>query len=245
MNESGKGIVLLTGASAGIGAETARQLVAGGWRVIGAARRAERLAELAAELGEAFLPLNLDVNDPARTGRLIEDLPEAWRAIEVLVNNAGGDVGGRVRFDQGDVEDWTGTIETNLNGVIRVTRAVVPGMLERGRGQIVIVSSLSGVEPFADDGAYIAAKAGAHGLAQALRHDYAASAIKVTEILPGTARSEFATNRWRGDQAKADVFYDAFPELLDVASIARAILFAIEQPGHVAITEVRMAPNRR
>ena len=183
----------------------------GGWRVIGAARRAERLAELAAELGPAFLPLTLDVNDPARTGRLIENLPEAWLEIEVLINNAGGDVGGRVRFDEGDVEDWTGTIEVNVNGVIRVTRAVVPGMLARGWGQIVIVSSLSGVEPFADDGAYIAAKAGAHGLAQALRHDYAATAIKVTEILPGTARTEFATARWRGDAAKADAFYDAFP----------------------------------
>ncbi len=240
-----KGIVLLTGASAGIGAETARRLVAGGWRVIGAARRAERLAELAAELGPAFLPLTLDVNDPARTGRLIENLPEAWREIEVLINNAGGDVGGRVRFDEGDVEDWTGTIEVNVNGVIRVTRAVVPGMLARGWGQIVIVSSLSGVEPFADDGAYIAAKAGAHGLAQALRHDYAATAIKVTEILPGTARTEFATARWRGDAAKADAFYDAFPDLLDAESIARAILFAIDQPENVTITEVRMAPTRR
>lgn len=238
-------IVLLTGASAGIGAETARQLVAGGRRVIGAARRADRLDALRVELGEAFLPVTLDVNDGPATARLVDDLPAEWREIDVLINNAGADVGGRARFDEGDVEDWVATIEVNVNGVIRVTRAVVPGMLARGRGQIVIVSSLSGVEPFADDGAYIAAKAGAHGLARALRHDYAATPLKVTEILPGTARSEFATTRWRGDTAQADAFYDAFLSLLDVESIARAIIFSLDQPDDVTIAEIRMAPTRR
>ena len=238
-----KGIVLVTGASGGIGQATAEALVADGWRVIAAARRLDRLQALAERLGPACHAIALDVTDAEATGSLVERLPEELRAIDVLVNNAGIDLGGRARFDHGDIEDWAATVETNITGVMRVTAAVVPGMLARGRGHIVNIGSSSGVTTFADDAAYIASKWGLRGLSGALRADYLGQGIRVTEIQPGMTRSDFAANRWRGDEARAEALYDTYPELLVPADLARCIVFAANQPKNANIAEMLVVPS--
>ena len=240
---SAKAVALLTGASSGIGEATARDLVGAGWRVVATARRLDRLQALAAELGPACHALALDVTDAAATGGLIEALPAELREIELLINNAGIDIGGRSRFDAGDIEDWAQTIQTNITGLMRVTRAVIPGMLERGRGQIVNIGSSSGVTTFADDAAYIASKHAVHGLTGALRADYQGSGIRIIEILPGLVVTGFAETRWHGDRDKAQAFYDSYTETLTATDISRCVLFAISQPKNVTIAEMLVLPS--
>jgi 3-hydroxy acid dehydrogenase/malonic semialdehyde reductase len=238
-----KGIVLVTGASSGIGEATTEALVADGWRCIAAARRTDRLDELTARLGPACHPLALDVNDPAATQSLVERLPDELCAIDVLINNAGIDLGGRARFDHGSVEDWAATVETNITGVMRVTRAIVPGMLERGRGHIVNIGSSSGVTTFADDTAYIASKWGLRGLSGALRADYLDKGIRVSEVQPGMTRSNFAATRWRGDSERADALYATYPELLTVQDVAACVVFTVNQPPNANIAELLIVPS--
>jgi NADP-dependent 3-hydroxy acid dehydrogenase YdfG len=238
-----KGIVLVTGASGGIGEATAEALVADGWQVIATARRAERLEDLGRRLGDACHPFALDVTDPKATATLVERLPEPLREVDVLINNAGIDLGGRARFDDGDIEDWAATVETNITGVMRVIAAVVPGMLARGQGHIVNIGSSSGVTTFADDAAYIASKWGLRGLSGALRADYLGKGIRVSEIQPGMTRTGFAAARWRGDQERADALYDSYPELLVAEDLARCIVFAVNQPKNANIAEMLVVPS--
>jgi NADP-dependent 3-hydroxy acid dehydrogenase YdfG len=238
-----KGIVLVTGASSGIGEATTEALAADGWRCIAAARRTDRLDALTARLGPACHPLALDVTDPEATQSLVERLPDELRAIDVLINNAGIGLGGRTRFDHGSAEDWAATVETNITGVLRVTRAVVPGMLERGRGHIVNIGSSSGVTTFADDTAYIASKWGLRGLSGALRADYLDKGIRVSEVQPGMTRSNFAKNRWRGDEERAEALYASYPELLTVQDVAACILFTVNQPPNANIAELLIVPS--
>ena len=164
-------IALITGASSGIGAALAEQLVERGARVIAAARRGERLAALAKRLGAKCLPLELDVTDPGVAG-LVERLPAEWRAIDILVNNAGHDIGGKVAFEKGAVEDWASIIATNVAGLVRVSHAVIPGMLERGSGQVVNIGSTSGVNPVPTEAVYAATKFAVNGLTKTLRLEY-------------------------------------------------------------------------
>ena len=243
MANAGKGTVLLTGASSGIGEAAAAALVEEGWRVIAAARRGDLLQTLAERLGPACYPLTLDVIDAGATAGLLEALPEDWRQIDVLINNAGSDVGGRARFDAGDIENWAQTVEVNITGVMRVTAAVIPGMLDRGHGHIVNLGSSSGVVTFADDAAYIAAKHGTHGLTGALRADYLGKGIRVTEILPGMTKTGFAAARWSGDEDKAKALYDSYAELLTAEDVARCIVFAVGQPANVTIAEMLILPS--
>ena len=181
--------VLVTGASSGIGESTSRLLIANGYRVVGAARSEARLAQLGDELGERFHPCRLDVTDARAVASLPGSLPAAFREIEVLVNNAGHDTGGRRSFEAGSAEQWCDIIETNVQGLIRVTRALIDGMLERGRGHIVNIGSIAGIRPCATMSAYSASKYAVHGLSETLRLDYAGKGIRVSEILPGLVRT--------------------------------------------------------
>jgi 3-hydroxy acid dehydrogenase / malonic semialdehyde reductase len=236
-------VALVTGASSGFGEAIAIALAERGARVIAAARRKERLAPLAERLGERGRVLALDVTDGLAVQNLVDRLPADWGPIDILVNNAGSDVGGRRRFEEGEIEDWAGTIETNVTGVLHVSRAVLPGMVARGRGHIVNLGSIAALRPVAGLAAYAASKAAVHVFSDTLRAEVKGTGIRVTEILPGTARTGFAEARWRGDQAQAESFYGAFKTLLGAEDVARAVLFALEQPPHVVIAELVILPT--
>ncbi|MDR1967779.1 MAG: SDR family oxidoreductase [Burkholderiaceae bacterium] len=238
MNLMQRGTALVTGASSGIGAAVAQALAADGWRVVCAARRVEKLRALAQAIGTAAQAITLDVADAVSTASLLERLPEDWRAIDLLVNNAGHDVGGRRRFDRGPIEDWAATVETNVTGMLRVTRALVPAMAERGRGHVVNIGSIAAFEVNPGGAAYVTSKAAVHGFSQALRADFKGKGVRVTEVVPGIVRTEFAETRWAGDTARAEEFYSKFPALLDPADIARAVVYAAQQPAHVTIAEM-------
>ena len=237
-------VALVTGASAGIGAATAEALAEKGARVICAARDKVRLDELATRLGAGAHALELDVTDPSATASLLERLPEKLREIDILIACAGHDVGGRTRFDQGGVEDWASIIETNVTGVIRVCHAVIPGMLERGRGHLVTLGSTAGLRISADLSAYNASKFAVRGFTEALRADYGGTALRISEILPGLTRTEFAARRYRGDVARGKSYYDSFPGTLEAEDIARAIVFALEQPARMTVAQMVVVPTQ-
>ncbi|MDX1430894.1 MAG: SDR family oxidoreductase [Gammaproteobacteria bacterium] len=233
---------LVTGAGSGIGESVAAMLVAAGCRVVCAGRRMARLEALAAKLGAHARALELDVDDAASVASIGERLPAGWRDIEILVNNAGHDKGGRRRFDEGSAEQWAAIIETNVTGLIRVTRAIIPGMVERDRGHVVNIGSVAGLNAYATGTIYAASKHAVHGFSESLRLDFAGTGIRVTEILPGLVRTEFALNRWQ-DEARAQQFYDDFGSCLDPQDIARAVLFALEQPPHVVVSQLVVVPS--
>jgi len=232
---------LVTGASGGIGAAICRKLIAGDYRVVAVARNREKLDELGAELGDLLHTVALDVTDRDAVGRLVEELPQEFKEIDILVNNAGHDTGGRNRFDRGSAEQWCDIIETNVQGLIRVTRILVDGMLQRGRGHIVNLGSIAGLKPYATGSAYVASKFAVHGLSETLRLDYAGKGIRVTEIMPGLVRSGFAEQRL-GDADDARVFYDSFAACLQADDVAETVCFALAQPPHVEIAQLVVLP---
>ncbi|MFP6740441.1 MAG: SDR family oxidoreductase [Alphaproteobacteria bacterium] len=236
-------VALVTGASAGIGTAIAEALVAKGCQVICTARRLDRLKALAERLGENCHAVELDVADAKATAGLIDSLPESLREIDILINNAGHDVGGRQPFIDGDVEDWASIIDTNVTGLIRVSHAVIPGMVARGRGHVVNLGSISGIGPAPECNVYTASKFAVHGLSRNLRLDFAGSGIRVTEIMPGTVRTEFGAARWAGDEARADEFYDSFATVLVPDDIARCVVFALEQPANMIVAEMVVMPT--
>jgi NADP-dependent 3-hydroxy acid dehydrogenase YdfG len=233
---------LVTGASSGIGEGIATILIDNGFRVICAARRLDKLADLTGRFGSAAFPLELDVTDASSVESLHSRLPESWRSIDILVNNAGHDEGGRRRFDEGSADQWANIIETNVIGLIRTTHAVITDMIERDHGHIVNIGSIAGISTYATGTIYSGSKHAVHGFSESLRLDYAATGIRVTEILPGMVRTDFALTRWH-DQARADSFYDDFGVCLTPEDIARTVLFAIQQPPHVVISQLVVVPN--
>ena len=238
-----RGVSLVTGASSGIGAAIVEKLVVDGWKVIAAARRTDRLAALSARLGSRCHPIALDVTDPDSISTLISRLPEDWRAVGVLINNAGHDIGGRTTFDHQAVEDMLSTIETNVAGMMRVTRVIVPLMLERQEGHVVNIGSNAATAAYAGGTAYVASKFAVNGLTKALRLDYLGR-LRVTQILPGLVRTEFAEVRNSGDTAKADAFYAGYAGCLRPEDVANCVAFALDQPPHVNIAELLVLPAR-
>ncbi|HXP72535.1 MAG TPA: SDR family NAD(P)-dependent oxidoreductase [Stellaceae bacterium] len=238
-----RGVCLVTGASSGIGAAIAEKLVTDGWKVVVAARRTERLTALGTQLGPRCYPIELDVTDPNSVSTLIDRLPEDWRAIGALINNAGHDIGGRNTFDSRPVEDWLSTIETNVAGMIRVTHAVIPIMLERRDGHVVNIGSNASTGAYAGGTAYVASKFAVSGFSKALRLDYLGR-IRVTQILPGLVRTEFAEVRNAGDKEKAAAFYASYAECLRSEDVANCVAFALGQPPHVTIAELLVLPSR-
>jgi 3-hydroxy acid dehydrogenase/malonic semialdehyde reductase len=154
------------------------------------------------------------------------------------------DVDGRKRFDQGDVDEWTSIIETNVNGMIRVSHAVAQGMVARGRGHIVNLGSVAGLRTFRGGSIYNASKFAVRALTEGLRKDYADTDIRVTEILPGIARTGFAAARFHGDEAEGAAYYENFPAVMAAEDVARTIMIALEQPPHVTIAQLVVVPTR-
>ena len=234
-------IALVTGASSGIGEAICRLLVAQEYRVIGAARNEAKLQTLVAELGQSFHPLVLDVDNADLVASLLDHLPAELHGIDVLINNAGHDIGGRRSFEEGTAAQWDHIIETNVQGLMRVTHAVIDGMLERGQGHILNMGSITGIKPYATMAAYVSSKYAVHGFSEVLRLDYAGKGIRVSEIMPGLVRTEFVGTRL-GDADKAEAFYDSFEQALAPEDIAQTVLFALQQPRHVEIAQLVVLP---
>ena len=233
--------VLVTGANGGIGAAICRLLVARGHRVVATARDPAKLEALSDELGAALLPLALDVTDRDAVDGLSAALPAGFDQIDILVNNAGHDTGGRRQFDMGSADQWCEIVETNVQGMIRVTHALIGGMLERGHGHVINLGSIAGLKPYATGTAYVTSKYAVHGFSETLRLDYAGKGIRITEIMPGLVRSGFAAQRL-GDAAQAQAFYDSFDACLQPQDVADTVAYAIAQPPHVEIAQLVVLP---
>lgn len=240
---SGK-IALVTGASAGIGQACAERFAAAGARLLLCARRERKLQRLARELSERYGTeshlLPLDVRDAGIVAHLLGELPHEWREIEILVNSAGL-ARGFQPFQEGDANDWEEMIDTNLKGVLHVTRSIVPGMLARGRGHIVNLGSIAGDEIYPNGAVYCGTKAALDAISRGLRMDLVGSPIRVTNIKPGMVETEFSIVRFHGDrECAADVYEGVQP--LTAADVADTVVFAVTRPPHVNIDEITLKP---
>jgi 3-hydroxy acid dehydrogenase/malonic semialdehyde reductase len=235
------GTAFVTGASNGFGAAIARRFVAEGWRVVASARRQDRLAQLAAELGGSVLPVRLDVRDAAAVQAAVAGLPAEFAAIDVLVNNAGL-AKGLKPAQEADLDDWQQMIDTNCTGLVTCTRAILPGMVERGRGHVVNLGSVAGSYPYPGGNVYGATKAFVHQFSLNLRSDLHGTGVRVTSVEPGmSGETEFSTVRFGGDQGQADAVYAGMQPLLP-ADIAEAVYWVVSQPGHVNVNLVELMP---
>jgi 3-hydroxy acid dehydrogenase / malonic semialdehyde reductase len=236
---------LVTGAAGGMGQAIARALIESGREAVLVDRDEDSLNAMAAELGANTCAVPLDVTDAPNVDRLPDLIPDAFKPIDILINNAGHDIGGRTRFDAGSADDWSNIIETNLIGLMRVTRSVLPDMVRRNAGHIVNVSSINAVRIVPDMAAYSTSKAGVHMFTETLRGELAETAIRVTEIQPGLTRTNIILTRYRGDKQREMEYFDQFKIALDPADVARSIIFAIDQPPHVQIAELMILPVNR
>ena len=234
-------IVFVTGASAGFGAAIARAFVKGGHRVVATARRKDRLDALAAELGDALLPVELDVRDTAAVEAAPAALPAEFAEVDVLVNNAGLALGVEPAH-KADLDDWETMIDTNCTGLVRVTHAFLPGMTARNRGHIVNLGSSAGSWPYAGGNVYGATKAFVRQFSLNLRADLAGTALRVTNIEPGLCGgTEFSDVRFRGDSTKAaNVYKDVQP--LTPEDVADSIYWITSRPAHVNINTMELMP---
>jgi NADP-dependent 3-hydroxy acid dehydrogenase YdfG len=235
----------VTGAASGIGRAIATSLQAEGARIVLADRQAEALQAFATQLGGEVFPLCLDIADGSAVDTCLEQVPAEFRDIDILVNNAGHDIGGRIRFDQGSADDWSAIIETNLIGLMRVTRAILPGMVARGRGDIVNMSSISALRIVPEQAPYSASKAGVHMLSDIIRGELAETPLRVIEIMPGLTRTNIVTTRHRGDEEAARQYFERFGMALDPEDVARCVMFALSQPPHVQIAQMFVLPTNR
>ncbi|HQR39542.1 MAG TPA: SDR family oxidoreductase [Blastocatellia bacterium] len=233
-------IVLITGASAGIGEACARAFAAEGARLILAARRTDRLEQLAAGLGVPTLCIALDVRDAPAVDSVLSALPDEWSAIDVLVNNAGLGLG-LDKLQDGSVDDWNGMIDTNVKGLLHVTRAVVPGMVARGRGHVINIGSIAGREVYPGGNVYCASKHAVDAITKGLRMDLVATPIRVSTIDPGLVETEFSIVRFKGDADRARKVYEGI-QALRGADVADAVVYCATRPAHVSINEIVIMP---
>lgn len=245
MSEGKPGNALVTGAAGGMGTAIATALVGAGYKVVLADRDEAKLKALAQKLGPATYPLTLDITDKERVAKLPELIPEAFRPIDTLVNNAGHDIGGRKRFDEGAIEDWAGIFDTNIVGLMRVTHAMLPDMIRRDTGDIVTMSSINALRIIPDMAPYSASKAAVSMLTQTIRGELANTGIRVIEINPGLTKTNIIATRYRGDQKKTKEYFDQFEMALEPEDIARSILFALSQPRTVQIAQMVILPLNR
>jgi 3-hydroxy acid dehydrogenase/malonic semialdehyde reductase len=232
--------ILITGATAGFGAAFARRFVKDGHRVIATGRRMERLDGLGKELGEALLPVPLDVTDTAAVAGFVDALPEGWREVDVLVNNAGLALGLGPAWDA-DLAAWDRMVATNISGLIHMTRAVLPGMVARNRGTILNLGSVAGTYPYPGGHVYGGTKAFVEQFSLNLRADLVGRNIRVTSIEPGlVGGSEFSQVRF-GDAEKAAAVYAGTKPLLP-EDIAETAAWIIGLPAHVNINRIEMMP---
>jgi NADP-dependent 3-hydroxy acid dehydrogenase YdfG len=230
-----RGVALVTGASSGIGEATVRSLAAAGFEVVAAARRVERCEEVAREVGGRAV--RLDVAAPDSVAELAESLPE----VSVLVNNAGGALGLEL-VAEADEENWRQMYETNVMGVMRVTKALLPALERAGDGHIVVIGSVAGVEVYPGGAGYTAAKHAANAVTRTLRLELLGTPIRVSEVAPGMVETEFSLTRFAGDEAKAAKVYEGTTPLT-AEDVADAIAYVVTRPPHVDVDYVSIKPT--
>ncbi|MCJ8166464.1 SDR family NAD(P)-dependent oxidoreductase [Pontibacter sp. E15-1] len=235
-------IALITGATSGIGHATALELAKKGYRIIATGRRAERLEELKQQLADVpVYTLTFDVRDNAAVQQAIASLPEAWRQVEVLVNNA-GNAHGLAPIQEGSVEDWDAMIDINVKGLLYVTKAVLPLMLAHQKGHIVNIGSIAGKEVYPNGNVYSASKFAVDALTRGMRIDLVQEGIRVSEVNPGLVETEFSEVRFKGDKERAASVYKGL-DALQAQDIAELIAFIVTRPAHVNLAEVLVLPT--
>ncbi|CAN0108616.1 unnamed protein product [Chrysoparadoxa australica] len=232
-----KKIALITGATSGIGKATAK-LIAPKYRLIITGRRKDRLEELQKELSTEtdVHTLCFDAGKREESLNAIENLPTEWKEIEVLINNA-GNAHGLAPIHEGNLDDWEAMIDINLKGVMYMSRAITPGMVKRKSGHVVNISSVAGIEAYANGNLYNASKFAVDGLSKAMRFDLNPYGVKVTDIKPGMVETEFSMVRFKGDEEKANKVYEGMTPL-KAQDIAEVVEFVINRPAHVKIADV-------
>lgn len=231
-------IAFITGATSGIGKATAEAFADAGIDLILCGRRKDRLDAVAAELSDRVKVTTLifDVRDKGEVLAMVGSLPDEWKNIDILVNNA-GNAHGLGTLDQGDTDDWDAMIDGNVKGLLYVSKAIIPLLLERGRGHIVNISSIAGKQTYVNGAVYCASKAAVEVLSEGMRLELTQHGIKVTNVAPGAVETEFSLVRFKGDEDRAEKVYQGF-EPLQAADIADAILYAVNAPSRVTIADI-------
>jgi len=239
-------IIIITGATAGFGRATAIKFAQNGYDVIITGRRKERLDELVKELSKfkvKILPLNFDVRKNSDVTKVINTLPDEWKNIDILVNNAGL-AAGMEHVNDGNTDDWDRMIDTNVKGLLYVTRAVSPLMVARNKGHIFNIGSIAGKFAYENGNVYCATKSAVDSLTRSMRIDLLKHNIKVTQIAPGMAETEFSLVRFHGDEARASAVYKGI-DALTAGDIADAIYYCATLPAHVCINDLVITPTQQ
>ena len=235
--------VLITGATSGIGLATARIFAQNNYRLIICGRRADRLKELEEELSSQteIASLSFDVRDNAAVTEKIGSLAAPFNEIDILINNA-GNAHGLSTVQEGSLEDWDAMIDINVKGLLYVSKAIVPGMVERGRGHVINIGSIAGKEVYGKGTVYCASKFAVDAISTGMRIDLNANGIKVSEVKPGAVDTEFSLVRFKGDKERADSVYDGFTPL-SAEDVAEVIYFVASRPPHVNIADSIVFPT--
>lgn len=234
-----KKICLITGATSGIGEACARKFAQGGYDLILTGRREDKLNQLAQELkgkGVDVLPLVFDVRNREEAQEAIDRLPEEWKTIDLLINNAGL-ARGLEPLQEGCLDDWNEMIDTNIKGLLTMTRLIVPGMVARNHGHIINIGSVAGDAAYAGGNVYCATKSAVKAISDGLRIDVSDTAVRVTNVKPGLVQTHFSNIRFHGDDARADKVYEGIQPLTG-DDIADVCLYAASAPEHVQVAEV-------
>ncbi len=238
-------IAIITGATAGFGRATAETLARNDFDVVITGRRPEKLESLEEEIrtktGADVLSLTFDIRDQEAVKKACDQLKGKWKEVDLLVNNAGL-AAGLSYIHEGSVDDWEQMIDTNIKGLLYITRLITPGMVQREKGHVVNIGSVAGKESYEKGNVYNATKFAVDGLSQAMRIDLVDHGIKVTVINPGAAETEFSLVRFKGDRAEADKVYEGFTPLY-AEDVAEAVLFVVSRPPHVNIDDLLIMPT--
>ncbi len=240
-------IIIVTGATSGFGRAIAMKFARNGYDLIITGRRKERLDDLEKEIKALkevkVLSLNFDVRNWLETENAIKGLPEEWKHIDILVNNAGL-ASGFGHIDEGDIDDWDRMIDTNVKGLLYVSRAIIPGMVKRNTGYIFNISSIAGKEEYEFGNVYCASKHAVDSLSKSMRIDLVKHNIKVTNIAPGMAETEFSLVRFKGDKERAKAVYAGIGAMT-AEDIAEAVWYCASMPSHVCINDLVITPTQQ
>lgn len=237
--------VLITGATSGIGRAAAISLAKEGYRVIICGRRMERLESLQKELAnpnfENVFRLSFDVRNKDQVFEAIQSLPDHWKKVHILINNA-GNAHGLSSIEAGEIEDWEAMLDINVKGLLYVSKALIPQMVERKEGHIINIGSLAGKEVYPQGNVYCASKFAVDAITQGMRIDLNSHNIKVSAVNPGLVETEFSKVRFKGDEEKASKVYEGFTPL-SAQDVAEVIAFVISRPAHVNVADLLLLPT--
>ncbi|OEK05411.1 SDR family NAD(P)-dependent oxidoreductase [Roseivirga misakiensis] len=234
-------IALVTGATSGIGWASALLLAEEGYDLILCGRREERLDELSEKVNTKTLKLAFDVRDRDRVKEAISSIPENWKSIDILINNA-GNAHGLSKVQDGNIDDWDAMIDINVKGLLYVTKAIVPGMVERGAGHVVNIGSIAGKEVYPNGNVYCASKHAVDAINNGMRIDLVGTGVKVSQVCPGLVETEFSMVRFKGDEDRSKGVYEGF-DALTAHDVADLIRFIVTRPKHVNISDTMILPT--